>query len=52
MNLTKEEATAIAVNGATVSTFKCDVSDEQQVRAFAKLVQNCYDLVGKGLFAL
>ena len=46
--ITREEATAIAVNGATVSTFKCDVSNEEQVQGFAKHVQNCYDLVGKG----
>ena len=39
--ITREEATAIAVNGATVSTFKCDVSNEEQVQGFAKHVQNC-----------
>ena len=49
MNLTKEEAMAIAVNGATVLTYKCDVSDEQQIKAFAKLVENSYDMTGKGL---
>ncbi len=48
MNLTREEAMAIAVNGATVSTFKCDVSNEEQVQRFAEYVGNGYDLVGKG----
>jgi NAD(P)-dependent dehydrogenase (short-subunit alcohol dehydrogenase family) len=49
MNITKKEAMAFAPEGVEVTTFKCDVSKEDQLLAFAKDVEKQHNLNNRGL---